>query len=127
MIVSIGTDIVQIARVRSATERTAGFAERILTPAELERYAEQRFPERFLAKRFSVKEAVSKALGTGIGRGVSWQDISVNHAQSGKPEVKLCGGAERVAEQLGITHWHLSYSDEQDYVVAHVIAESRSD
>lgn len=125
MIASIGTDIVQISRIRAAIDRTSGFAERILTAEELGSYREQRFPERYLAKRFSVKEAVAKALGTGIGRGVSWKDISVQYTETGKPELLLTGGALKSSEAQGITHWHLSYSDEQEYVVAQVIAESR--
>lgn len=125
MIHSIGTDIVQISRVKAALERNAGFAQRILTPDEMERFSGERFPERFLAKRFCVKEAVAKALGTGIGRGVSWHHITLNYNEMGKPSVQLSGGAVERAQELGVSHWHLSYSDEQEYVVAHVIAEAR--
>lgn len=126
MILGLGTDIVEIIRVKSALERTPKFASRILAPEELSEYEQQRFPERYLAKRFAVKEAVAKALGTGIGRGVGWHHIRVERSESGQPKLLLTEGAKRVADQLGITHWHLSYSDEQQYVVAQVIAEARA-
>lgn len=125
MILGLGTDIVEIIRVKSALERTPKFASRILSSEELSEYQQQRFPERYLAKRFAVKEAVAKALGTGIGRGVSWHHIRVERSESGQPKVLLTEGAKRIADQLGVTHWHLSYSDEQQYVVAQAIAEAR--
>ncbi len=126
MIVSLGTDIVEISRVEAALERTPKLAARILDETEFVQFQAQRFPARFLAKRFAVKEAVAKALGTGIGRGVSWHHIHVERSGSGKPELRLSGGAKAVADQLGVSHWHLSYSDEREYVVAQVIAEARS-
>ena len=125
MILGLGTDIVEIIRVKSALERTPKFASRILSSEELSEFEQQRFPERYLAKRFAVKEAVAKALGTGIGRGVGWHHIRIERSESGQPKVLLTEGAKRIADQLGITHWHLSYSDEQQYVVAQVIAEAR--
>ena len=125
MILGLGTDIVAIARIAGALERTPGLAKRILTPVELEQFNASSQPERFLAKRFAAKEAGVKALGTGIGNGVGWQHLEVSHNEMGRPLLSLSSAAAQRAAELGITHWHLSYSDEVDYVVAQVIAEGR--
>lgn len=125
MIVGLGTDIVAISRIEAALDRTPKLAERVLTPTELEEWQGSKQPARFLAKRFAAKEAAVKALGTGIGRGVGWQQLEVSKNELGKPFIQLTGVAAQIAEQLGATHWHLSYSDELEYVVAQVIAESR--
>lgn len=123
MIRGIGSDILQISRIEAALERTAGLERRILTAPELTAFSDSSFPARFLAKRFAAKEAIVKALGTGIGRGVSWQHIEIDKDQFGKPLVRLSEGAEQRAEQLEIRNIHLSYSDEKEYVVAFVVAE----
>lgn len=124
MIRGIGTDILQLERARAALQRTPGLAKRVLTPAELESYDNTADSERFFAKRFAAKEAVVKALGTGIGRGVSWQHITISNNELGKPEVMLSGGAQEHAQRQDIATIHISYSDEQDYVIAFAIAES---
>ena len=124
MIIGTGTDIVAIARIEAALERTPGLAERVLTPSELEQSRASRQPARFLAKRCAAKEAAVKALGTGIGRGVGWQQLEVTKNELGRPLINLTGRAAEIAQELGASHWHLSYSDEVDYVVAQVIAES---
>lgn len=126
MIGGFGTDIVEIERIVQALARTPALARRILTNTELQHFAEAREPARFLAKRFAAKEACVKALGTGIGRGIGWQQISVDHDEWGKPLLQLEGEAQRLAAERKLTHWHLSYSDERHYVIASVIAESRS-
>jgi holo-[acyl-carrier protein] synthase len=124
MIVGIGTDILSIDRAKAALTRTPAIAKRILTPQELTEYQQHPQPERFFAKRFSAKEAVVKALGTGIGRGVSWQHIRITKNALGRPLVSLTDGALESAEQQGIETIHLSYSDEQESVVAFAVAES---
>ncbi|GGO82426.1 holo-[acyl-carrier-protein] synthase [Marinobacterium nitratireducens] len=124
MIAGIGTDLLEIARIEAALARTPGLAARILTPAELVAYEASRDRPRYLAKRFAAKEAAVKALGTGIGRGVSWQHLEVGHDSLGKPELRLSGGADARARELGVARMHLSYSDEQQMIVAFVVAES---
>lgn len=124
MIIGLGTDIVAVARIEAALERTPALAERILTPIELDEWSSSSQQARFLAKRFAAKEAAVKALGTGIGRGVGWQQFEVSKNELGRPLIQLSGRAAEIAQELGATHWHLSYSDEVDYVVAQVIAES---
>ncbi len=123
MIFGIGTDILRIERIQQALARTPRLPARILTPAELEGYEQTSRSEIFLAKRFAAKEAAVKALGTGIGRGISWQHFEVGHDELGKPLLQLSGAAKERADLLGIGQFHLSYSDEHDYVVAFVVAE----
>ncbi len=124
MIYGIGTDIVEIDRIRQALVRTPRLPLRILTPEELDAFNNSARPEVFLAKRFAAKEAAVKALGTGIGRGISWQHFSVQHDALGRPLLQLAGAAETLACEQGISRWHLSYSDEQALVVAFVVAET---
>lgn len=123
MIVGIGTDILQIKRMREAWIRTPKLAQRILTPNELDACINTTDPALFLAKRFAAKEAVSKALGTGIGRGVSWQHIEIVKDENGRPLVELTAGAAERAKALATHNLQLSYSDEKEYVVAFVVAE----
>lgn len=120
--IAVGTDILRIARVEEVVGRLGErFVQRILTPAECEEYASSAQPTRLLAKRFAAKEAVAKALGTGIGRGVSWQDIHIGHDASGAPLVTLSGGALAVADALGGRRVALSLADEMEYVVAFAV------
>ncbi|MFA0083638.1 holo-ACP synthase [Vibrio breoganii] len=123
-IVGLGTDIAEIERVEKALNRTGvSFAERILTEVEMERFHELTSKAKFLAKRFAAKEAASKALGTGIAKGVSFQDFTVSNDALGKPVLLLSGKAQEISQQLGVAHIHLSISDERHYAVATVILE----
>ncbi|UTW03807.1 holo-ACP synthase [Amphritea atlantica] len=124
MIIGVGTDLLDIRRIGKALERTPRLAERILTEHELEQFHLASQPVNFLAKRFAAKEAVVKALGTGIGRGISWQHFNITYDPSGRPLVQLNGGAQEKAVELGIRQIHISYSDETDHIVAFAVAES---
>ncbi|PLW68018.1 holo-ACP synthase [Pseudohalioglobus lutimaris] len=120
--IAVGTDILRFDRIDAVVERQGlRFVERILCPEECEEYADSARPANLLAKRFAAKEAVAKALGTGIGRGVSWQDIRIAHNAHGAPVVELTGGALRVARELGGTRVALSLADEVDCVVAFAV------
>lgn len=123
MILGVGTDILQISRIEQALERTPKLAERILTSREQALFSAEKQPARFLAKRFAAKEAVTKALGTGIGRGVSWHHIEIDKDELGRPLVALYDGAAERASELGIANILISYSDEKEYIVAFVVAE----
>ncbi len=117
--IAVGTDIVKISRIEQVLERQGErFASRILTPAEMAEYRTSKQPQRLLAKRFAAKEAVVKALGTGIGNGVSWQDVLVQHSELGQPFVELSGGGLERCHKLGATGVLLSLADEDEYVVA---------
>jgi holo-[acyl-carrier protein] synthase len=118
-VISIGTDILEIQRIEQTLGRLGDrFVQRILTSAEQLEYHASGNGARLLARRFAAKEAVAKALGSGIGRGVSWQDIHISHDPAGAPLVNLTGGAHATAVARGGTRMLLSLSDEQHYVVA---------
>ena len=123
-IVGLGTDIVEIARIESALSRTDAFAKRILSVEEWTDFETTKFPERYLAKRFAVKEAAAKALGTGISQGVSFEDFTVAHDALGKPILILSGKAQAIAAQMGVKNVCLTIADERHYAVATVIFES---
>ena len=84
MIYGIGTDIVQVVRIRESLDRHGErFAERILSDAELAEFRASAHPARFLARRFAAKEAVAKAFGTGFSGGLTFRDITIGHDDAG--------------------------------------------
>jgi holo-[acyl-carrier protein] synthase len=121
-LIAVGTDILRIDRIEEVVARLGDrFVRRILTQQEQEEYYASKQANRLLAKRFAAKEAIAKTLGTGIGRGVSWQDIQIEHDANGAPTVQLLGGAKRVALERGGNRVELSLADEMDYVVAFAV------
>lgn len=126
MIFGVGTDIVDIERIERSVERHGEkFAERILAPEEMERYQQTKNKINYLAKRFASKEAVSKALGTGMRHGIDFVQLVITNDEIGKPKVNLEGKAREWAEQQGIITIHLSISDEKKHAIAFAIAESQ--
>lgn len=126
-IIGLGTDIVQISRfeqIDDTGDKRDRLAQRVLTSCEFDIYQQHAHPARFLAKRFAVKEAAVKALGTGIGQGVGWQHLSLTHTDIGQPLLQYTDGFADIASELGVTHSHVSISDEKEYAVATVILES---
>ncbi len=125
MIVGMGTDIVELSRIEEIYTRLSDrFAARILTPLELETFNTCANKAAFLAKRFCIKEAAAKALGTGIGRGISWQHMWLEHNDDGAPFLKFSEGAADRLASLGGDRIHVSVSDERSYATATVILES---
>jgi len=121
-VVGIGTDIVDISRIEKMREAVQlKLAKRVLTATELIIYHENNFPHRYLAKRWAAKEAASKALGTGIASGVSFQHFEISSLASGQPQLALTETALSVAKQLGASHWHISISDENNLASAFVV------
>lgn len=121
-VVGIGTDIIEINRIGEMSEKMREkLAIRVLTPTEYKRYQSIKQPERYLAKRWAAKEAVSKALGTGIANGVSFQHIEIESLASGQPNVLLTDKALELAKQMGASNWHISLSDEVNYATAFVV------
>ena len=117
--ISVGVDIVEIERVRHAIARwDTRFLSRIYTHAELT-LCRGRVPE--LAARFAGKEAISKALGTGL-TGISWREMEVLADAWGKPLVRLHGLAADRAAQLGLGEFAISLSHSQDHALAFVVA-----
>ena len=114
-----GVDLVDINRFITVCERyEERLLNRLFTPVELAENGRNRLS---LAARFAAKEAVVKALGTGIGP-VSWHDIEVCRGASGEPILHLYGAAQSMAENLQLTHWSLSLSHTQNDAIAFVIA-----
>ncbi len=126
MIFGIGTDIIEIERIKTSMERSGDkFAQRILSNNEYLKIKENKFPERFLAKRFAVKEAFAKALGTGIRNGLNMCDIELSHTELGKPLVNYVGDNTQVKNLLkSVTNMHVTISDEKHYAVAFVLLEN---
>ncbi|TET39787.1 MAG: holo-[acyl-carrier-protein] synthase [Dehalococcoidia bacterium] len=120
----IGLDMIEIARIEEAMARWGErFLHRIYTEGEL-RICRNRAPA--LAVRFAAKEAVMKALGTGI-KGVGWRDIEVLSNPDGKPLVYLHGRAQKKAAELGLGELAISLSHSRDHAIASVIGGSIED
>lgn len=124
MIYGIGTDIVSLKRIIRLNKKFGlAFAQRILSPEELLEFPQAGKPVNYLAKRFAAKEAFAKAVGTGIRGVVSFRNIGVGHDALGKPELFFAPALSKWLEEHGIRSCHLSMSDEEDTVMAFVIAE----
>ncbi|MDX2464498.1 MAG: holo-ACP synthase [Porticoccus sp.] len=124
MIIGIGTDIVQIDRIKCVFERQGHrFVERILCPSEVSIFEKKKQSIAYLAKRFAAKEAASKALGTGVGP-ISWQDMEISNNSNGAPILLLTGAAKERMELIGAHQISISLSDELDYAVAFVVLSS---
>jgi len=124
-IIGIGTDIVKVSRIkRIFTKYPKGFAERILHKNELEIMKQLKDPKTYIAKRFSAKEAVAKALGTGIAHGVAFQEIEISNNDNGQPVLILHGSTLEVANNLGVKRNFISLSDEREYAIAYVVLEA---
>lgn len=125
MIIGIGTDLVQIARIAHSLERFGeGFAKRILTQDELALFLKHSNQASFLASRFAAKEAAAKALGTGFSQGLGFAQIGVVNNLVGKPELYFLDKAYSLFQQKNIQHAHLSITHEKDYALAFVVFES---
>jgi holo-[acyl-carrier protein] synthase len=124
VILGIGTDLVEIARIERALERWGErFAQKILVPRELDRFARHRKPAAYLAKRFAAKEAFSKAMGTGIHHPVNWQNISVVNHTSGRPYLELSAPLATLVQSRGVLSVHVSLTDERGMAAAFVVLE----
>jgi len=126
-IVGVGIDIVEVARIRASLERHGErFYQRICTASEAEYCRRMRDPAPFLAARFAAKEAVSKALGTGIGETCGWLDIEVRRRASGGPFIVLHGAGAETAKRLGIAEILVSLSHTENYACAQAMAVGNS-
>ena len=125
MIIGVGTDIVEVDRIRKAfSRRPEKFRRKILAAEEIEITPVSREIE-YLAKRFAAKEAISKVLGTGMQFGVSFGDILIlTDLETGQPLVELKGHAKQQASLKGINRILISISDEKDYAMAFAIGLS---
>jgi holo-[acyl-carrier protein] synthase len=125
MIFGIGTDIVAVARMAELLERHGERAmSRVLAADEVPACRANAHPERLMAKRFAAKEALGKALGTGIRAPVLLTAIAIEHDELGKPRFSFSPELAAWLKERQLTA-HLSISDERDYAVAYVVAEQK--
>lgn len=122
MILGIGVDMASVSRFEQALQRFGSrLVKKLMTPAEIERWPA--VDGRRLAKVFSAKEAVVKALGSGFREGVTLQSISIEQSSLGAPLVVLSGAAQARLERLGGSEVLVSISDEEESVIAFAIAQ----
>ena len=124
MIVSIGIDIIEVARIREVLIRTPRFAERVFTGAE-RAYCDSRgvVAAQHYAARFAAKEAALKALQTGWRGGISWQDVEVASRENGAPYLIFTGQVQKIYEGFGATATHLTSSHTSEHAIAQVVLE----
>lgn len=122
MIYGIGTDIIEIKRIKKAISRSPRFIERLFTEQELEYYRKKEMKAQHIAGGFSAKEAVLKALGTGLS-GFRWKDIEILRGSAGKPIVRFGGNIKQFVEQNGIGIMHVTISHSRDFATATAVAE----
>jgi holo-[acyl-carrier protein] synthase len=119
MIVGVGIDVTEIARLERSLARTPALATRLFTAGE------RGLPVQSLAARFAAKEALAKALGA--PRGLLWTDAEIlRDPATGKPELTVTGTVAAAADRLGVTRWHVSLSHDAGIATAIVIAEAPS-
>jgi holo-[acyl-carrier protein] synthase len=131
MIHGIGTDICDVRRIRESLQRHGErFAKRVLSEGELAVWKARsaRWPERglrYLATRFSAKEAFSKAVGLGLRMPMTWRLCEIANLPSGKPVIVLHGGLKEWFEAQGLVA-HVTVTDESDYAASFVVVEKKA-
>ncbi len=125
MVLGLGTDMIEIARIERSLARFGdAFLNRVYTPAEIAYCrAKNKTSAESFAARFAAKEAAAKALGTGISRGVTWRELEVLRPPGQRPTLHLSGRAALLAARLGIKRLSLSLSHSRELAIAIVIAE----
>lgn len=119
----LGVDLIELARIDAAVAKS-GFLERIYTPLERSlglSYQGSRQRE-YWAGRWAAKEAVAKALGSGFGQNLSWQEIEISKGEKGEPLVALLGKAHSLAEQQGISRVFVSITHTKELALAIAVA-----
>ena len=130
MIFGIGTDVCDVRRIRAAVQRNPDrFASRVLSDAEMKVWRQRgaRWPERglrYLATRFSAKEAFSKAVGLGMRMPMTWRLCEIANLPSGKPVIVLHGALKDWFEAQGLAA-HVTVTDETDYAASFVVVERK--
>ena len=124
MVVGIGIDLVEIARIRRLLERwRERFLERVFTPDEVAYALGRHDPAEHLAARFAAKEATLKALGTGLSMGVRWREMEVRRSRGQPPRLVLSGRTAAVGAARGIRSLHVSLTHDGGFAAAQVLAE----
>src|SRR5215471_2518664 len=127
MILGLGIDIIEVARIQASYERFGEkFLNRILHPNEITYCLSHKVPGPFLAARFAAKEAISKAFGTGIGAQLGWRDMEICRKETGEPYVVLHGPGEKLLKERGARMVLISLSHTQAHAAAVAVLESVS-
>ena len=122
-VIGIGTDIVECLRIARMIERHGElFINRVYTPHEIQYCSQRKAATQHYAGRWAAKEAVLKALGTGWARGIGWRDVEVHNDPTGRPSIRLAGGAREVSAQLGIGQMLVSISHCRSHATAYALA-----
>ena len=125
MIYGVGTDLIDIERVKKILSKNRdGFVKRVLSEHEQALFANKADSAAFFAKRFAAKEAFAKALGTGIGQVVSFQDLTVRNNENGKPHFIPSEKLRQYLVEKNIKQAHLSISDESLSAIAFVVLDT---
>jgi holo-[acyl-carrier protein] synthase len=125
MVIGVGTDMTEIARIQQSVDRYGErFLRRVFTSGEIEYCQRKKNAAESFAARFAAKEAGAKALGTGISRGVGWLELEVARAPGERPVLQLSGRAAARASSLGVAHISLSLTHSRDTAMAVVVMES---
>ena len=119
----IGIDLVEVGRIRKLFERGEPLRESVFTPEELRYSWEQKDPYVCLAALLAVKEALFKALGTGLSGEMDWRDVEVQRGTSGTPVLRLWRKTAQLAQEMGVVKYALSLSHTKDYGIAMVLLE----
>jgi holo-[acyl-carrier protein] synthase len=124
MIYGVGTDVVEIERIRTVLQKYGDrFARKILCESEMHRFENHRLKASYLAKRFAAKEAFTKALGTGIRAPANWHGVWVRNLPSGRPVLEFSDSLKQLLESRGVISAHVSLSDEKGVAFATVVLE----
>ncbi len=124
MILGVGIDIIEVARIQASYERFGErFISRILHPNEIRYCLSYKTPAPFLAVRFAAKEAISKAFGTGITAQLGWKDMEIRRRGSGEPFVILHGAGQKLFDERKAVGLKISLSHTQHYAAAVAILE----
>lgn len=124
MVLGVGTDLMEIARIAQSIERFGDrFLVRVFTAAEIAYCKRKKNAAESFAARFAAKEAGAKALGTGISHGVTWLEMEVTREPSGRPSLELRGRAAERAKKMGVAKVSLSLTHSRDVAMAVVIME----
>jgi holo-[acyl-carrier protein] synthase len=119
ILIGVGTDLIEVARVRGVLERQGErFLARVFTDEERAYCAGMAHPYKHYAARFAAKEAVSKCFGTGIGTELGWRSVSVYHGERHQPLVRFDEKGIALLRQVGATHVHLSLSHTETMAMA---------
>ncbi len=125
MILGVGTDVIEVVRIKQAVEKYGErFLRRLFTPAEIEYCSARKNSALHYAGRFASKEAAFKAMGRGWGGEISWKDVEIANLASGAPQITFHGKALEVITEKKMTRAHVSISHIEDIATAIVILET---